>query len=449
MDGGPTCSGVGRKSNQPIFNGLPEHKTQNVSFMQTFKPRIAHVVTTFFPGMAWARTFSLAEDQRHQGWQVEFLTGCEASPIFIQEQRERGFPVTQIPSLRKYIHPSQDTKALIKLLHLFRCKKFDVVHTHLAKAGIIGRLAAGLSGVPHILHTVYGPTFAPTLVAPKRFIYWALEKMVGKLTHKFIFVGHELRSQYLRAGICTHQNSQVIYGGRNLTPFIEAASIPEAARWAGRQALGLEPQIGLIGYVARLVPSKGHEFAIRAFHQVKSRLGGAKMIFVGEARLPSEQAFKKKLIELINNLELQNEIIFTGWVDNPAYYYGLFDMFIFPSLYEGLPGAVIEAAAADLPVVGFDCGGVREILDNNMTLVPVRDVKGLAAVLEREMANLETRRRLRGRRVSYLNDLKKTFSISRMVEETRKLYQGLEAGQGTESVCPLLPRTLPGTPPFL
>lgn len=394
---------------------------------QPARPRIAHVVTTFFPGMAWSRTFFLAEDQQRQGWQVEFITGRNASAKFIKEKEEQGFRVTQVPSLRKYIHPAQDQKAVRELVRLFRREKFDVVHTHLAKAGIIGRLAARLAGVPHVLHTIYGPTFAQTLTPLRRLTYWGLEKLVGKMTDKFIFVGQDLRSRYLRAGICTPHNSQVIYGGRDLTPFFSAASLPEAARWAGRQALGLDPQAALIGYVARIVPSKGHLYAIRAFHQAKPHLGAAKMIFVGEARLRSEQAFKNQVSAEITRLGMQDEIIFTGWVDNPTYYYGLFDIFIFPSLYEGLPGAIIEAKAADLPIVGFDCGGVREILGNSSTLVPVGDTAGLAEALRREMAHLSERRRQRGEKIRELNKLQETFSIDRMVQETRKLYQTLLA----------------------
>jgi glycosyltransferase involved in cell wall biosynthesis len=400
--------------------------TQNSPSILSGRPRIAHVWTTFYPDHgAMKRTLVIAEDQRQRGWEVEFIIGYNVSPKVIQETRRRGFSVTQVASLRKYIYPHLELIALIDLVRLFHKKKFQLVHTHTAKAGIIGRLAACIARVPHVLHTVYGPTFAPSLTPLRRLTYWSLEILAGKMTDKFIFVGQDLRSHYLRAGICTPHNSQVIYGGRDLTPFFAASSLPEAARCAGRQALGLAPQAGLIGYVARLVPSKGHTFAIRAFHQAKPYLRGAKMIFVGEGRLLSEQAYQKKLIEVIKNLGLQNEIIFTGWVDNPSYYYGLFDILIFPSLYEGLPGAVIEAAAADLPVVGFDCGGVREILGDKATLVPVRDVEGLAKGLKREMAHLEERRLLRGRKVYELNNLKETFSIARMVEETYRIYNEL------------------------
>lgn len=387
------------------------------------KPRIAHVVTTFYPGMAWSRTFHLAEDQVRQGWDVEFVTGCNASSGLLQQTRERGFPVTQIPSLTKYVHPLLDLKALFQLFRFFRNRRFNIVHTHLAKAGIIGRAAARMAGVPHIFHTVYGPTFAPTLKPFNRFTFLSLEKLAGKVTDKFIFVGQDLRLRYLRAGVCNPHNSRVIYGGRRLGPFIRAASLPEATRGAGKKTLGIDPETPLITYVARIVPSKGHLHAVRAFHQVKTDHVTAKLIFVGEARLPSEQSFKHQLIEEIRQLGLQDDVMFTGWVDNPAHYYGISDILIFPSLYEGLPGAVIEARAADLAIVAFDCGGVKEILGPDFPLARVGDTSTLAAMLTDRIAHLPENRKQRGSKMQELTAFAKTFSIKRMVEETRDLYQ--------------------------
>lgn len=384
--------------------------------------KIAHVVTTFYPGMAWCRTFELAQDQKRQGWRVEFITGCDGSSDFVRKTEECGFPVVRIPSLRKYVHPSHDMRALVDLVSLFRRRKYDIVHTHLAKAGFVGRWAARLAGTPHILHTVYGPTFPPALRPIKRFIYQFLEKLAGRITDRFIFVGRDLRNLYLRGGVCTPHNSEVIYGGRDLAPFIKAATFSEDSVETGKAALGLSPQTSLIGYVARIVPSKGHMYAIRAFHQAKPRLGAAKLMFVGEARLPSEKAFKYQLLKEIQQLGLEDDVIFAGWVDNPADYYGLFDIFIFPSLYEGLPGAVIEAKAADLPIVAFDCGGVREILGNDFVCAPVGDSTLLGDLLEKAIGRLPKSRRDRGHDLNKIFGLQEVFSTERMVRETQRLY---------------------------
>ena len=388
-------------------------------------PKIAHLVTTFYPGMTWAPTLLLAEDQRRQGWQVEFVAGYHGCPDFVKETKRRGFPVTQIPSLKKYIHPWKDLKALTELAQLLKSKKPDLVHTHLAKAGILGRLAARQAGVKNIFHTVYGPTFAKTLPFWRRWPFWAAEKYVGKFTSQFIFVGQDLRSSYLRSGVCSQENSLVIYGAKNLEPFIQSACLSETERRRNRQAFGLDHEAPIIGYVARIVPSKGHMYALRAFQKLKSFHQSAKRIIVGDARVPSEHVFKNSLVAKIKKLGLQEEIIFTGWLNEKetAHYYGLFDILIFPSIYEGLPVAVLEAMAADIPVVGFDCGGVRELLGDDPNLVPVKDTEALTAVLGKEIARVSERRRQRGKNLRKIEILNEFFSIERMVEETRKLYQ--------------------------
>lgn len=393
--------------------------------------KIAHVFTTFYPGLnAHARTFAIAADQQKRGWQVEFVTGRNASPDLIREKQQQGFPVHQVANLRKYIHPCHDLKALVELVRLFRRRKFDLVHTHLAKAGILGRLAARLAGVRIVVHSVYGATFAPTLPLGKQLLFWGLEKLAGKVTDQFIFIGQDLRDAFIRAGICSAQKAAVIYGGRDLSPFIAAACLSEKDRQARRRAAGLDPQTIVLGNVARIVPWKGHDYALQAFNELKKQYPQIKMIIVGDTKVPSEQGHKNKLIAKAKSLGFEKDVIFTGWQKDTARYYSIFDIYVLTSMpFEGVPGSVLEATASGLPVVGFECFGLREILVNNARLVPVKDVAGLTRALKKAIDQLPETRRRRGQNLSEIQKLQKQFSVDRMLAETGQLYNRLLANK--------------------
>jgi len=141
--------------------------------------KIAHVVTTFYDTNATGWVMALAEDQQQQGWEVDLVVGRNASLELMQEKRDAGFGVIQVPSLRKYVRPVDEMRALVSLSRLFRRRRYDMVHTHLAKAGVIGRLAARLAGVPRVVHSVYGAAFAPTQNWARRFLFQGLERLAG------------------------------------------------------------------------------------------------------------------------------------------------------------------------------------------------------------------------------------------------------------------------------
>lgn len=389
--------------------------------------KICHVFTTFYPGPgALERTFALVMDQKQQGRQSEFITGVNGSRDLIHEKRQEGFHITQINSLRKYVHPLHDIKAVLDLARLFRKRRYDLVHTHFAKAGIIGRLAAKLAGVRIIIHSVYGATFAPTQLLRKKIVFRELERLAERITNKFVFVGRELRDYYMKEGVCPFHKTTQIYGGRDLSVFIDNAAYSEGDRKARKLAMGIDPQTIVLGNVSRIVPWKGHLQALEIFHNLKQEIGNLKLIIVGEAKVPSEKAYKAKLMSRSKALGIEEDVIFTGWQQDTARYYSIFDIYLITSEpFEGVPGSVIEAVVSGVPVVaGFDCFGVREIPGINARLVPNKDLKGLTAVLRDEIAKLETSPCPSITR-NEIQSLQDRFSIDRMIVETRKLYTQL------------------------
>jgi glycosyltransferase involved in cell wall biosynthesis len=342
------------------------------------------------------------------------------------EKRAQGFGVIQISALRKYVRPFQEIQALINLYRLFLSQRYDVVHTHLAKAGVIGRLAANLAGVPRVVHSVYGATFAPTQTWARRVLFRDLERLAGRATDTFIFVGKELQEAYCRAKICPPARGRVIYYGKDLSPFLALAGLSREERRARRQALGLGEEDLVLGNVSRIVPWKGHDYAIEVVEAVKETFPTLKLMIVGDAKTPSEKGFKDRLIKKVRRLGLEGDIIFTGWVKDPARYFAAFDLYLLTSMpLEGVPGAVIEAALAGVPVVGFDCFGVREIPGVQATLVPPKDIQGLTAAL-REKLRCLTIGHSHDNDSHYLtvqDQMRQQFDMSRMVRETWNVYQ--------------------------
>jgi glycosyltransferase involved in cell wall biosynthesis len=388
--------------------------------------KIAHVVTTLYETNATGWVTALAEDQLYRGCQVDLIVGHNASPQLMAEKRAQGFGVIQISTLRKYVRPVQEIQALRDLYRLFRIERYDVVHTHLAKAGVIGRLAANLAGVPRVIHSVYGATFAPTQTWATRALFRDLERLAGKATDAFIFVGKELQEAYCRAGVCPPARGQVIYYGKDLSPFMALADLSREERLAQRQALGLGEKDLVLGNVSRLVPWKGHDYAIDVVEALKESFPNLKLIIVGDAKTRSELGFKERLLKKVQRLGLEDHIIFTGWVKDPARYFAAFDLYLLTSMpFEGVPGAVIEAVLAGVPVVGFDCFGVREIPGVQAILVPPRDFRGLIGALREKLRYLENGH-IQNNDNHYLtvqDQMRQQFDMGRMVRETWNVYQ--------------------------
>jgi glycosyltransferase involved in cell wall biosynthesis len=389
--------------------------------------KIAHVVTTFYDSNASGWIMALAADQQQRGCQVDLIVGRNASPELLAAKQAQGFGVLRVPSLRKYVRPFQEIQALVDLYRVFHTRRYDVVHTHLAKAGVIGRLAAGLAGVPRVVHSVYGATFAPTQFWARRIFFRDLERLAGRATDTFIFVGRELQESYCRAGVCSPNQGRVIYYGKDLSPFLALAGLSWEERRAQRRALGFGDKDIVLGNVSRLVPWKGHDFALKAFAALKKTFPSLKLIIVGDAKTPSERGYKERLMKQVRRQGLEEDIRFTGWVQEPARYFAAFDLYLLTSMpFEGVPGVVIEAALAGLPVVGFECFGIREIPGVQATLVPPKDTAALTAVLYEKLHWLTTRGNVGGGEapstLAVQEQMRRQFDYDGMVRKTWEVY---------------------------
>lgn len=353
------------------------------------------------------------------GDEVLLVTGPSLGPEgdLLAGGRAGEVPVERVPSLRRAIHPWRDVasyRALKRILARFRP---DVVHTHSAKAGVLGRLAAWKLGVPAVVHTVHGAPLGPYDPWPLRELYRWSEWYAARHCHALISVADAMTDLVVAAGIAPREKCTTIYSGMEVEPLLAA----EQHRAAMRAHLGLAPEQVAVGKIARLFPLKGHADLIRAAGPLVRQFPQVRFVLVGDGILRGE------LMRQVEAAGLAGHFQFVGLVPPeqiPAYL-GALDIVVHASLREGLPRALAQALVAGRPVVAYDVDGAREVAIPGQTgfLVPPRWealVEPLRTLLERPDL-----RRAWGRAGQSL--FADRFRHETMTRQVRALYEGVLA----------------------
>lgn len=319
-----------------------------------------------------------------------------------------------IESLGRELSPWGDWLSLWRLYRLMRQTKPAIVHTHTAKAGTVGRLAALLAGVPVRVHTFHGHVFHGYFGPWKTRLFLGIERWLAKRTTRLIAVSRQVRDDLLTLGIGSAATVLAIPLGLDLERFRGA----RARRGRLRAALGLATDAPLIGIVARLVPIKRHDLFLRAAKRVHEACPQARFVLVGDGEL------RDAVRGQISALGLEGTAIMAGWRDDLDEVYADLDVVALTSDNEGLPVALIEAMAAGCPIVATDVGGVRELVRDgeNGFVVPAGDEAALAARMI-ELLSAPERRAAMGQAAQEraLAD----YSIERLVGDLDALYRQL------------------------
>lgn len=299
----------------------------------------------------------------------------------------RGVRCTQVPMVRP-IHPVLDATALVRLLLTLHRDRPQVVHTHSAKAGFLGRLAARLAGVPCVVHTPHHFPFGMDVAAPRRWLYRRLERLAAPWADRIVCVCRAERELALRAGIGSPRQLLVIENGVALP----APPAPEAVA-ALRAELDLGTGAPVVGVVGRLTPQKGQADLIGAWPLLLRRLPQARLLLVGDGEL------QNPLRRQVAAAGLQHSVRFTGPRQDVGTCYALFDVLAVPSRWEALPYVLLDGMAAGAAVVAAAVGGVPEALASGEAgvLVPAREPEAFVRALTALLLEPERRRDL-GRR---------------------------------------------------
>jgi len=397
---------------------------------------VSHISTTFiYRAGGISRLFSRLQAMIRSGYEVTLIVGRDYEPDAKWDMT--GLTVYRIRSMEKYISPIKDIQAFFSLSNLLRDIKPDVVHTHLAKAGILGRWAAYINCVPLILHTVHGPTFASTLSVPKKLFYRLMERLTGRITSYFIFVGEDIRNAYIRAKVCNQNNSTVIYTGRPDGEIDNIKRISSKKLKNIRKSFFGTDSAFVVVCVGRLVASKQQDHAIRIIHELRRRDIDGKLIIVGDAFLREEKRYVESMRKLVAELDLKEHVSFSGYRKDVLEVMAACDAVLHVSKYEGLPNILVEAGLVSKPMVCYLVSGTREIIEDGQTgyIVDQGDIRSAAQKLSylashpvkaRKMGMLAREKLREVHRESLMNEKK--------LEVYASLFRGLTTAETSRNV---------------
>jgi glycosyltransferase involved in cell wall biosynthesis len=266
------------------------------------------------------------------------------------------------------------------LYRLFKSHRFDVVHTHTPKAGLLGPLAARLAGVPVVVHTIHGLLFHDQMPSWRRRIFWLPEKWTASLSHALLSQSREDIETAISSGLCGR--SKVKYIGNGIDVKIFSRDQIRDDRAVTRAQLGFDDTDFVVGTVGRLVYEKGFAELFQAAERLRAQSDKIKFLVIGAEEHDQNDAVPHETIEKLQSRKL---IEFVGWSNDMPRWYAAMDAFVLPSYREGIPRACMEAAAMQLPVVASDIRGCREVVEQGITglLVPVRSADALVdAILQ-------------------------------------------------------------------
>ena len=291
---------------------------------------------------------------------VTIITGSGA-PL-IARARAAGLEVVVEPSLRAPIGPAADLAALGRLTALLRERRFDVVHTHTAKAGAVGRIAARRAGAGRIVHTYHGFPFHEFQSPARRSAYVAVERRLGRITDLALAVGGGVAVEAVRRGLIAPDRIRTIGVAVDEPPALAA---DPAARRRARRALGLPPDVTVVGAVGRLAYQKAPEDFLAALRALGRP--GVVGVWVGGGELAGRVA-------RLAAAQPEAPVLLAGERDDVPALLPAFDVFTLPSRYEGLPTAVVEAMLCGVPVVATAVNAVGDLVVPGETglLVPPR-----------------------------------------------------------------------------
>ncbi len=327
--------------------------------------------------------------------------------------------ITFLPSLKRAVDPLRDFITLLSLTMFIKDKKFDIVHTHSSKAGILGRWAAKLAGVPVILHTVHGWGFHHRQNSLARRLFIFLERITAKITHRLIVVSQSDIKKGLDAGIATaHKYTLIRYG----IPRQEFTNCKVDIQ-KKKKELGLKAGSPLVGMVACFKPQKAPQDFLKAAAIVQKKFAEAQFLLIGDGLL------RGKLEGLRDRFGLKENLFFAGWRRDVAEIMSVLDVLVLTSLWEGLPIVLLEAMASALPVVATSTGGAQETVQNGINgfLVPCGDVEAMAQRINTLLKNKALARKMGQEGKRFLDS---SFEVKYMVEKTDKLYQHLGKEKG-------------------
>jgi glycosyltransferase involved in cell wall biosynthesis len=372
--------------------------------------RVAQVVTTLDLGGAQLAAMDLASRLPDFGYETWCVAGAEGE-LRSEAWASGDGRFRVLRRLRRRLSPLSDAIALWQLYRFFRQNDIRIVHTHSSKAGVLGRLAARLAGVPLVFHTVHGWSFHRGQGAIARRLAAAAERVAAGWTTRLVAVADACVEQGLAAGIGARGDYARIYCGAE-----RGAVAGEHSTAAVRRTFGLPEACPLVVSVACLKRQKAPLDFVAAARAIRDRVPDACFLLVGDG------ALRRDVLRRVSKLGLQQVVRVLGWRRDVPAILGAADVFLLTSRWEGLPLAVVEAMLAGTPVVATAVDGTPEAVANGRTgyLVPPGDPDAAAERVAHLLRHPDAAARMgRAGRAR----ARRAFRRDAMLEETDALYR--------------------------
>lgn len=377
--------------------------------------RIAIVIARLNIGGPATHVIELAAGLPRDRFSTRLIVGREgrgeAGMHYLAE--EKGVRPESLPALSPHLGPA-DLIAFFQLLRIFRCWKPDVVHTHTAKAGALGRAAARCAGVPVIVHTFHGHVLRGYFPRPLEVIFRGVERALGGITDRIVTLGPALKADLAEIGIADPAKIEVVPLGMDLGPLLEG----DSRRGELRAELGIPDADPLVGIVGRLVPIKNHRLFLDAARSMVDSGNSARFVIIGDGEL------RDILQKYASETGISGRVRFLGWRKDMVPVYSGLDLLTLTSDNEGTPVALIEGMAAGVPVVATAVGGVPDVVRDGFTgrLVPAGDPAALSQAWQAALAETDATDRMRREARREVEEL---FGRERMLSAMAALYENL------------------------
>lgn len=357
--------------------------------------------------------------------------------------RSMGVEPLVLPELQREVAPWRDRSAYRRIKQVIRDFKPDIVHTHAAKAGAVGRMAAADLGVKGIVHTFHGHVFHSYFGPVRTALYKNIERFLARKSHRIIAISERQKEELVEEHrICPADKVDIIPLGFDLNPFHEDR---ERKRKLFRHVYGVADDELAIGIVGRLVPIKNHDLFLEVIARVSKRTRRKLRAFIvgdGEERdrlqLQTERLGLSQVVGPYFNghpfghgvngkpVVPRATVTFTSWIREVDVAIAGLDIVMLTSLNEGTPVSLIEAQAGNKPIVTTDVGGIRNVVmaDSTALICPSGDAARMADHLERLVNDDALRSSLGQGGWEFVRD---RYHYTRLVENTARLYREILA----------------------
>lgn len=378
----------------------------------TPKKKILYIITKSNWGGAQRHVFDLATNMPKDDYEVVVAAGGNG-PLH-EKLKSSGIKTVTIGALERDTDVLKDSFSLLAIFRVIKSEKPDILHLHSPKAGGLGAFSARLLRVPKIIYTVHGWTYKEQRKGLEKFLIYTISWFTVILAHKTIVVSKddfEKSPNFLNKG-------KIVMIHNGIAPFDCLPRVESQREIFGKTSI--YPNNLTIGCIAELHRNKGLSYVISAIADIRKQDADSKHPIIFGVIGDGEE--RKNLENLAKNSKLENSVFFAGYKENASKFLSAFDLFILPSLKEGLPYALLEAGSVGLPLIATSVGGAPDIITDMETgiLIRPKDVKEIANALRFFIQNPQKIAEFGGKlKERIAND----FSLGKMIRETIEIYK--------------------------